>query len=147
MSSGLIWLILAAVLFIIELLTPVFLFSLFSVAALVASLFAFAFPHLTYIQLLIFIVLSFVLILFVRKIVMKYFIKDDKNGAKSNVDSMIGKRCRVVESINNAENTGICVIDDVRWRSLGENGDIIKENTFCIIVKVESARLYVKKAE
>lgn len=144
MTSALVWLIMAVIFFIVEILTPAFLFSLFAVAAFAVSVFAFFFPHLLYVQGIIFALLSFILVIFVRKIFLKYFNKDDKNGAKSNVDSMIGKKCRVVEDIDNEKDTGIAVIDGVRWRAVSENNDKIAAGKFAEIMRVDGTKLTVR---
>ncbi|MGE3063349.1 MAG: NfeD family protein [bacterium] len=146
MTSALLWLIVAVIFFIIEILTPIFFFSLFSIAAFIVSIFAFFFPKMFYIQGIIFAVLAFVLILFVRKIFLKYFVKDDKNGAKSNADSMVGRKCRVVESIDNSKDVGVVEIDGVRWRSISEENEIIDAGLFVEIVSVNSAKLRVRKS-
>lgn len=144
MTSALGWLIVAVIFFIVEILTPAFLFSLFAAAAFAVSVFAFFFPHLFYVQVVIFALLSFILVIFVRKIFLKYFNKDDKNGAKSNVDSMIGKRCRVVEDIDNEKDTGIAILDGVRWRASAENNEKIPAGRFVEIIRVDGTKLTVR---
>ncbi|MDD3804492.1 MAG: NfeD family protein [bacterium] len=146
MTSALLWLIVAVIFFIVEILTPIFLFSLFSMAAFLVSIFAFFFPKLYYVQGILFAAFSFVLILFVRKIFLKYFMKDDKNGAKSNADSMAGRKCRIVETVDNAKDSGVALIDGVRWRALSDGDEIITEGSSAEIVSVNGAKLKVKKS-
>jgi membrane protein implicated in regulation of membrane protease activity len=144
MTSALGWLIVAVIFFIVEILTPVFLFSLFATAAFVVSVFAFFFPNMFYVQVIIFALLSFILVIFVRKLFLKFFNKNDKNGAKSNVDSMIGKRCRVVEEIDNEKDTGIAILDGVRWRAFAENNEKIETGKFVEIIRVDGTKLTVR---
>jgi len=146
MTSALLWLIVAVIFFIVEILTPIFFFSLFSLAAFLVSIFAFFFPKLFYAQGIIFAVLSFIFVLYVRKIFLKYFSKDDKNGAKTNADSMAGRKCMVVEEIDNSKDEGTAVIDGVRWRAFSDDSEKIETGKFVEIVKVEGAKLRVKRA-
>lgn len=147
MSPSLFWIIVAVVLFIIEVITPFFLFVLFSFAALISSLFSLFFPKLIFLQVLIFVLLSIIFAFTIRKIFIKYLSKDDKGGLKTNVDSYIGRVCKVVTTLDNSKDQGVCEIDGVRWRSYSYDGEIIEKDSFVKIVKVEGAHLYVVKNE
>jgi len=147
MTSALGWLIVAVIFFIIEILTPMFLFSLFSLAVFIVSIFAFFFPQIFYVHIVIFVFLSFIFIIFIRKIFLRYFIKDDKNGAKTNANSMIGRKCRVIETIDNKQNTGVTEIDGIRWRTLSDNNEIFEVGKFVQIVSVNGSKLKVRKTD
>uniref|UniRef100_A0A7C3N7G9 NfeD family protein n=1 Tax=candidate division WOR-3 bacterium TaxID=2052148 RepID=A0A7C3N7G9_UNCW3 len=145
MSPSLFWLLVAVILFIIEVLTPFFLFVLFSFAALVSSLFSIFFPKLIFVQVIIFVFLSILFAFTIRKVFIKYLSKDDKGGLKTNVDSYIGRSCKVITTIDNSQDTGICEIDGVRWRAYSDDGTVIQKDSFVTIKRVEGAHLYVVK--
>ncbi|MEJ5307032.1 MAG: NfeD family protein [candidate division WOR-3 bacterium] len=147
MSPSLFWIIVAVIMFIIEVLTPFFLFVLFSFAALISSLFSLFFPKLVFLQIFIFVFLSIIFAFTIRKIFIKYLSKDDRGGLKTNVDSYIGRVCKVVTTIDNSKDQGVCEIDGVRWRAYSDDGKVIEKDDFVRIVRVEGAHLYVVKNE
>ncbi len=145
MSPSVFWLLFAILLFITEIITPFFLFSLFSISALITSFFSLFFPGLIIIQILIFVLLSTLFTFTIRRIFIKYLSRDDKGGIKTNVDAYVGRVCKVIVTIDNSKDTGVCEIDGIRWKAHSEDGPIIYENSFAKIVKVEGAHLYVVK--
>lgn len=145
MSPSIFWLFFAIILFIVEIITPFFLFSLFSISALITSFFSLFFPNIIIIQIIIFVLLSTLFTFTIRKIFIKYLSKDDKGGIKTNVDAYVGRACKVIVTIDNSKDTGVCEIDGVRWKAHSEDGSVIDENSFAKIVKVEGAHLYVVK--
>lgn len=145
MSPSLFWLLVAVILFILEILTPFFLFVLFSFSALITAFFSIFFPKLIFLQGIIFASLSILFAFTIRKVFIKYLSKDDKDGLKTNVASYIGRVCKVITTIDNSKDTGVCEIDGVRWRAYSDDGTIIQKGSFAKIKRVEGAHLYVVK--
>jgi len=147
MIYGIIWLVLSILLFIIEIITPFFLFGMFALSALLTAGLAFIFPHMIYLQIIIFVVSSVILLIFVRKIFLKYFNKDDRGGATTNVDSMIGKKHRLYEDVDNDKNTGAIMIDGVRWRAVSADDDVkISKDSIVEVISIDGTHLIVKKS-
>lgn len=144
MEIWIIWLIFAIVLMVIEIFTPAFLFGLFSIGAVITSLIAYLFPKHFYLQILIFIVLSFLLVIFVRKIFIKYFGKKKEDELSTNIGSIIGKRYKITEKVNNDENTGAIIISGVRWRVVSNDSSIIEIGIMIEVTDIDGTKLIVR---
>lgn len=97
MDMTIFWLVLMLVLILAEIATMGLTTIWFAAAALICGICAgFGMPFIP--QMIIFIVVSLVLILFTRPIAMKYFNKDR---VKTNADSLIGKQAIVTAQIDN----------------------------------------------
>lgn len=145
MDNWIIWLIISAVLMIVEMFTPAFLFGLFSAGALITAIVAFFIPDLVYLHILIFAIVSFLLVVFIRKIFLRYFRKDNDEKEKTNMDAMIGIKTIISETVINDENKGAVMINDIRWRVIGDNDDIIDKGEKVRVVDVKGSKLIVRK--
>ena len=94
------------------------------------------------IQLAVFIVLSAVMILSLRRVTMKWFLKNSNH--KTNVDALVGQKHRML-SRTDFETLGSVKINDVVWSAVGENQQIIEKDEIVEIVKVSGNKLIVKK--
>ncbi len=144
MEMWIIWLIFAIVLMVIEIFTPAFLFGLFSIGAVITSLIAYLFPKLLYLQIFIFTISSFLLVIFVRKIFIKYFGKKKEDELSTNIKSIIGKRHKITELVNNDENNGAIIISGVRWRVVSDDSSIIKKGEMVEVIDINGTKLTVK---
>lgn len=148
MVYGIIWLILAMIFFVVEIITPFFFFGMFAISGVLTAALAFLLPKMIYLQIFFFVIASLILIIFVRKIFLKYFNKDDRGGAKTNVDSMIGKKYRLSEEIDNSKNTGAVMIDGIRWRAVSsDDGVLIEKDALVEVISIDGTHLIVKKSE
>lgn len=136
-----IWLLIAVVLFILELLTPTFLIACFGVGALAASLSSLLGIGFWF-DLLIFAVFSFLALYYLRPFVLKISKKPDY---KTGMDALIGKEVRVVESIDKDSGSGLIISDGDTWRAISEDGEHIEKGTFVKIVSYDSLVVTVKK--
>ena len=107
----LVWLIIAGVLFIGEILTVGFLLLWFAIAAVVAMLVSFITTNI-FIQILVFVIVSVILIIFTRPILTKYT-KNDNTVTNSN--AIIGKIALVTEDISLLNSTGQINVDGEIW--------------------------------
>jgi membrane protein implicated in regulation of membrane protease activity len=139
-ESALIWLGLAAVLLIIEALTAGLTTIWFAGGALVAAVTAYLGVG-TGVQLLLFLCVSLLLLIFTRPLAMRFM---DKGITKTNVNSLIGTRAVVTKEINNLAQTGQVRINDIEWtaRSSSEKV-IIPEKTIVEIEAVNGVKLIV----
>ena len=66
-------------------------------------------------QILIFVVLSSVLIISLRKVTKKFLLRNSNE--KTNIDSIIGKQCRMLARTD-FETVGYVKINDVEWSAI-----------------------------
>lgn len=134
------WLIVAGICFVIESFTIgflVFWFGIGALAALVASLFI----SNIWIQSLIFIIVSSLLLIFTKPLVKK-FVKE-KDIIPTNVYSIIGKEGIVVENIDTINGVGKVKVNGELWSATSlEN---IEKGTKVKVLKVNGVKLEVEK--
>ena len=94
------------------------------------------------IQLVIFIVLSAVLILSLRKITKNFLLRN--SNAKTNLASIIGTRVRMIE-MTDFDSVGTVKINGITWSAVGEKGETIESGEVVEIVKIAGNKLFVKK--
>ncbi|MBQ7158796.1 MAG: NfeD family protein [Treponema sp.] len=92
-------------------------------------------------QLLIFVVLSLVLLIFTRPFAVK---KLKVKKTPTNSDSLIGKKVLVTEKITELEK-GAVKINGVIWTARSENSEGLPKGTECIVTNIEGATAVVKK--
>ena len=139
-----IWLIVAAIFFIVEIFSITFVFLCFSLGCVAAAVCArLGLDSLT-LQVLVFSVVTFILFFTVRPFMRKYaFRKSSK--VKTNNEALEGQRGRVVETIDFSKNTGRAFVYGDDWKAISENGEIIPENEVIEVVKVDSSILVVRR--
>lgn len=96
------------------------------------------------IQIVIFVAVSAVLILSLRKLTKNFLMKNSEG--KTNLDLIVGKEVRMVERTD-FETIGSVRINDVVWSAVGENQTTIEKDEIVKVVKVEGNKLIVKKLE
>ena len=141
-DSWQIWLIVAAVFFIVEIFSTTFVFLCFSVGCVASAVSAYFGLGLVW-QVAIFSIFTFISFFTVRPLMRKYaFRKTSK--VKTNTDALTGQKGRVVETIDLAKNTGRVFVYGDDWRAVSENNQIIPENEIIEVVEVDSSTLIVK---
>ena len=109
-----------------------------ALSALIASLFK-ASPV---IQLVVFIVVSVICLIFTRPLVKKF----TKGKVQStNADRFIGQTAVVIKEINNDEARGQVKVGGNVWSAMSENGEIIAEDEKVTVIKIEGVKLIVSK--
>ena len=88
-------------------------------------------------QILIFLGIAAVLLIFTRPIAIK---KLKAGKAKTNVDSIVGKNALVTKEISEFEK-GEVKIHGVIWSALSEDSSVIKEGSRCVIVRIEGVQV------
>lgn len=136
------WLIAAGVFFIIEMATIGFLVFWLGIGALLAMVTSFITDSI-FIQALVFVVTSTLLLIFTRPLVNK-FIKIPKE-IKTNAYSIIGKKGIVISKINNIEGTGQIKMDGEIWSAKSFADEDIPENTEIEIVEIDGVKAVVKE--
>ena len=136
------WLIAAGVFFIIEMATIGFLVFWLGIGALLAMVTSFVTDSI-FIQALVFVVTSTLLLIFTRPLVDK-FIKTPKE-LKTNAYSIIGKKAIVISKINNIEGVGQIKIDGDVWSAKSFDDEDIPEDTEVEITEIDGVKAVVKR--
>lgn len=136
------WLIIAVIFFIIEILTPgIFLFSCFSIGAIVAAIVS-IWINSVLVQCAIFVISSILSIYILKPFLMRLL---TPLTVKSNVDRLIGTTGVVVEKIEGKKMMGIVKVNNEYWRAVAEDDKVIEEGSEIVVVKVEGVHLVVRK--
>ncbi|MDR0319876.1 MAG: NfeD family protein [Treponema sp.] len=91
-------------------------------------------------QVLIFLVISGVLLIFTRPIALKKF----KTGrVKTNVDSLVGKHALVTRQITEFDKGEVKLSGQI-WSARSEDGQTITEGTKCEVVRIEGVQAIVR---
>lgn len=102
---------------------------------------AFSFP--IWLQGLIFLVVSLLLMVFTRPIAVKYFNKDR---VRTNVESMVGRQAIVISEIDNLQGIGQVTVGGQEWSARSEEDKIHMEvGTVVEIVAVSGVKLIVRE--
>lgn len=137
-----IWLIIAGVCFVIEMLTVGFLIFWFGIGALLAMLVSFIFPGNIVLQTIVFIVSS-TLLTFLTKPLTDKLTKSDKK-LQTNAYSIIGKKGIVIQDINEAHSVGqIKVLGEV-WSAKTDDGSTIEKGTQIEVIRIDGVKAIVE---
>jgi membrane protein implicated in regulation of membrane protease activity len=139
MSLAIIWLIVLVVCLVVEISTLGLTSIWFAGGALLALLIAMIGGPL-WLQVLVFLVTSIVLLIFTRPIAAKYF---NKNREKTNVNSKIGKQAIVTVTIDNLKGEGQIVTEGMEWTARSLDSTIIEEGSVVTIEKIEGVKAVV----
>src|SRR5688572_2287854 len=115
MTETQIWLIVAIVLFILEIITPGFVLANFGVAAIAAAGAAWFGWSLTA-QVVVFVIACIVSFFTVRPLLMRTVLKKGK-AEPTGIDALIGRETRVAEMIPDGPETGRVQVDGDSWRA------------------------------
>ncbi len=137
-----IWIIIAIILFIVEIFTPSFLAACLAIGCIFAGIFS-AIDFGIRIQLIAFSMGTLTSLLGVRPFILKYGYKQSGD-LKTNVDALVGKIGKVTVTIDNAQNQGRVTVEGDDWKAESENNEILNVGERVEIIKVMSTILKVK---
>lgn len=138
------WLILFLVLLFFEILTLGLTTIWFAGGALVA--FALAVFHVSWkIQMIVFLVVSFLLLFATRPFAKKFI---NKNTIKTNIEGVIGRIVRVTADIDNINAVGKVVLDGEEWMARSVKDECkISAGSYAKVLNVEGIKLIVEQTE
>lgn len=139
--SVVIWLAVAAVMIVVEIVSLGLTSIWFAGGALVAALVA-CFIDNWLLEIVIFAVVSLVLLIFTKPIAQKHLMK---NPEKTNVESLIGEKAYVTEEINNIKSKGAVKVKGLEWSARSENDGVIAADTEVVIKAVSGVKLIVDR--
>lgn len=135
------WLVVVAVMLVIEIFTmglTTIWFSLGAVAAAIAA----ALGAPLWVQILLFSVVSVLIMLLVRPFAMKVM---DKSRTKTNIEEVIGEQAEVIEDIDNQRERGKVRYRGVEWMARSIDGNKIAAGEMVMVESVAGVKLIVRK--
>jgi len=142
MNLTIFWLVLMIVLIIAEICTMGLTTIWFAAGALIAAICSGV--GLQFLpQVIVFVVVSLVLILFTRPIAVKFFNKDR---VKTNAESLVGRQAIVTGEINNLQGTGQVTVGGQEWSARSSVDDIvISMGSVTEILAINGVKLIVRE--
>ena len=135
------WAVIAIAMFVLEFYTDDFTCIWFAFGAVVALILSLCGVSNFAIQFGTFLGVSIVLLLCLRKVLKKFFIKKT---VKTNTDSLVGQKVVILkdaDSLNNGEGK----INGLVWTVTCEDDDEVKKDDIATVVKIVGNKLVVKK--
>ena len=142
--EAIVWLAVAIVLLVVEIITLGLTTIWFAGGALVACVAA-ALQADFLVQMILFLVVSVVMLFFTRPVAMRYM---NKNRTITNSESLVGKEAVVLQEINNLKASGQVQLNGIEWTARAENmEDVIEKGAIVCIKKIEGVKLIVTRKE
>lgn len=139
-NMSIVWVVLMVVFLVVEAATAgltCIWFAIGSLAALIAALF----DAQLWLQIVWFLVISFVTLYFTRPLVKKYV---NSHSQPTNADMVIGKEALVTEDIDNVEATGAVSVGGKVWTARSADGGRIKSGAVVSVLRIEGVKLIVE---
>ena len=138
------WLIAMIVLLIVEGVVPGLVSIWFAAGALAALLMA-LWGRPLWVQFLVFMVVSLVLLFLTRPLAKKYV---NSRVTPTNADRIVGTDCVVTEEIDNLQGTGAVMADGKEWTARMDNRDgKAPKGSVVKVLRIEGVRLIVTSKE
>ena len=142
--EAIVWLAVAIVLLVVEIITLGLTTIWFAGGALVACVAA-ALQADFLVQMILFLVVSVVMLFFTRPVAMRYM---NKNRTKTNSESLVGKEAVVLQEINNLKAAGQVQVNGIEWTARADDmEDVIEKGAIVCIKKIEGVKLIVTRKE
>ncbi|HKM00017.1 MAG TPA: NfeD family protein [Mobilitalea sp.] len=140
MTNSMAWLILLALLLVIEIITLGLTTTWFAGGALVAFIVSLFYDNL-FLEIVLFFVISLLLLYFTRPLVIKYF---NPKRIKTNYEGVIGKEALVTILIDNINASGQVIVDGQEWTARSTNDSIIEKGIKVEVLKISGVKLIVQ---
>ncbi|MDO4464590.1 MAG: NfeD family protein [Bacillota bacterium] len=142
MNLTTIWLIIFVACIVVEIITMGLTTIWFAGGSLVASVAA-AIGAPLWLQIVLFIAVSLLLLYFTRPIAVKYFNKDR---VKTNAESLVGKQAIVISEIDNLQGIGQVTVGGQEWSArTTEEGITLPVGSVVIIRAISGVKLMVEE--
>lgn len=136
-----VWLGVFVVSAIVEVITMDLVSVWFSVGAIIPFILSVCCPDLIILQVSLFVVISALMILFLRKFAVKLLFRHSEG--KVNINSKEGNVTRLLDDIT-LDDPGMIKIGDVTWFVVSEDGNPIKKGQFVEVVRTKGNKLVVR---
>ncbi len=144
MSREIIWMIFGFILLITEMFTTTFFIMWFGISALLTALVSWLWIDSFTLELLIFAGVSFLLVLFTRRLANKM---SGEPSRKITQDEIIGKTGMVTETILSDNSKGLVKMNGQVWRAVSEKGVEIERGKSVIVKRLYGVKIYVEEIE
>lgn len=142
LNMTLFWLVVLVVLVIIELLTMGLTTVWFAGGALVATIAALLHAPL-FLQIILFLIVSVVLLFSTRPLAVKYFNKDR---IRTNAESLVGRQAIVISEIDNLQGIGQVNVGGMEWSARTRvDGVRLPVGTVVTILAINGVKLIVEE--
>ena len=111
-----------------------------SFAALVAAIFEASIP----LQILIFVLMSGLLLIFTKKFVQRL---KSESSIKTNFDALIGQTAIVTEDISNPDGRGAAKLRGIEWTARSADNSKIEQGTYVTVKNIDGVKLIVTVKE
>ncbi len=135
------WIILLCLFILIEIATLGLTTIWFAGGALVAFIAALLGFDIV-VQVILFFAISIVLLIFTRPVATKYF---NANRVATNSESLIGSRAKVIEPIDNINNTGTVLLNGLEWTARAMDNKVIPKDAIVKVVKISGVKAIVEE--
>lgn len=137
------WLIVMVLFLAVEAVTVGLVCIWFAAGSLIALLAAMCGAQL-WLQIVLFLIVSAATLYFTRPLVKRYV---NSKVEPTNADMVIGKECRVTETVDNIAGTGAVYVDGKTWTARSENDEVIPEGTLVTAKSIDGVKLIVAAPE
>ena len=137
------WLIVMVLFLVVEAATVGLVCIWFAVGSLAARLAAMCGAQL-WLQIVLFLVVSAATLYFTRPLVKRYV---NSKVEPTNADMVIGKECRVTETVDNIAGTGAVYVDGKTWTARSADDEVIPEGTLVTAKSIDGVKLIVAAPE
>lgn len=142
MTNSIYWLLILAVLILIEIIALNLITIWFAAGALLAFVTSLLYDNLV-LELILFLAASLALLYFIRPLILRYF---NPKKAKTSYQGVIGKDGLVNTTIDNIGRTGKVTVDGQEWSAISFEGSIIEEGSKVKIHAISGVKLIVSKS-
>ena len=139
-----IWWLAALVIFAVAEAVTVNLISIWFAGGALAALIAAGLSAPLWLQIVLFLVVSGVLLALVAPWARK---ASRVNSVATNADRHIGRQALVTEEINNLQESGAIRLDGVIWTARSESGEVIPAGTTITVKRIAGVKAYVEPAK
>ena len=137
------WLIVMVLFLAVEAVTVGLVCIWFAAGSLIALLAAMCGAQL-WLQIVVFIIVSAATLYFTRPLVKRYV---NSKVEPTNADMVIGKECRVTETVDNIAGTGAVYVDVKTWTARIADDEVIPEGTLVTAKSIDGVKLIVAAPE
>ena len=142
--NPIIWLVILIVVLVIEVITLGLSTIWFAGGALAAFIAALLGANVA-VQVVLFLAVSIILLIFTRPVVMRML---NKHKTATNAESLIGEQAIVTQTINNLMGRGEVFINGLEWMARSQqDNDTIEKDTVVRILRIDGVKLIVERKE
>lgn len=142
MTMQIFWAVLLMLFTVIEIVTPQMTTIWLAASSGVALIVAFFLPNVIWLQILVFVLVSVILLIFTRKLSQR-ILKGKKK--RLNADRCIDQQAVVTEDINNLLGKGQVNIKGAIWTARSETDEIIQKGELVTVKRIEGVKVIVNK--